>query len=111
MRVDSAVIAVLTVAALALITACTSNRDATPPTPTAGPPTTTVPQSPPTVRPYCQAALRTDWQDMIGGSVVDTGGVSATPLAVGPAGEGAAGPHNRDNRDLLLLRAANPGAE
>jgi hypothetical protein len=43
------------------------------------------------------------WTDAVGDSLIDTGGISAAPLAAGAAGEVIAVRDNGSNRDVLLI--------
>jgi hypothetical protein len=99
--IAATVMAVLTVAAQVLTTACDSDHDATP----TGSPSTTLAEQAPVARPSCEAALPAAWRQAIEGSAVSTGGVSTDVLAVGPAGEVVAVRDNGDTRDLLLIGA------
>ena len=91
------------VAVLVLTSACGSDRREPLASSTSTTPSTSAVAQPPTVRPYCQTALTTAWQQAIDGSEVKTGGVATVPADVGPAGEVAAVRDNGDTRDLLLI--------
>jgi hypothetical protein len=94
----------LLVAVLVLTSACGSDRREPLASSTSATPTTSAVAQPPVVRPYCQTALTTAWQQAIDGSEVKAGGVATVPVDVGPAGEVAAVRDNGDTRDLLLIK-------
>jgi hypothetical protein len=58
-----------------------------------------------TTLPSCETALPAAWETAIEESVVDTGGVSNVPMAVGRQGEVAVSRDNGETRDLLLIGA------
>ncbi|MGH3642572.1 MAG: hypothetical protein ACRDUX_26495 [Mycobacterium sp.] len=95
------VLAVLTVAAQVLTTACDADHGATP----TGTPSTTPAEQALAARPSCVAALPAAWGQAVEDSAVNTGGVSTEVLAVGPAGEVVAVRDNGDTRDLLVIGA------
>lgn len=66
-------------------------------------PTTVAAASEPTTRPSCETSVPAAWQSAIDKSVVDTGGVSNIPMAVGRRGEVAVARDNGDTRDLVLI--------
>lgn len=82
--------------------ACASTPDSEPGATTAAT-TAAAPQL--TTRPSCETALPATWQKAIDDSVVETGGVSNVPMAVGRRGEVAVSRDNGDSRDLLLIGA------
>ena len=59
----------------------------------------------PVERPACVVDLPAQWVDAIATSTVDTGGISATPRSVGPAGEVVAVMDSGGERELLLIGA------
>jgi hypothetical protein len=59
----------------------------------------------PVERPACTVDLPAQWLDAIATSAVDTGGISATPRSIGPAGEVVAVMDSGGERELLLIGA------
>ncbi|CAN7687439.1 hypothetical protein [Mycolicibacterium frederiksbergense] len=58
-----------------------------------------------TERPSCREDLPASWTDALRTGLVDIGGVSARPLAAGPAGEVVAVRDNGRTRDVVLIAA------
>ena len=107
--IAKSMLVVVTVAAtaLALTSACDSERNKPSATSmsTAAPAPTTVAQPPPTIRSSCETAVPASWQEVIDGSVLNTGGVSTVPGIVSRAGEVTAARDNGNTRDVLLIGA------
>jgi len=59
----------------------------------------------PVERLACTVDLPTQWADAIATSAIDTGGITATPRSVGPAGEVVAVMDSGGERELLLIGA------
>ncbi len=97
--VAGTVAALLTVA----VAACTADPAAERAVSSA--PTTAAATAEPVTRQACEAPLPPAWQTAIDESVVDTGGVSNTPMAVGRRGEVAVARDNGDASDLVLIGA------